>query len=530
MVWALLLIWDALNALGLVYPGFFSLIFKTIIVLLLLWLGSLRFSKLIGTQLNIFNSDINSNTRKIIIISIAWGVLIFNWWFMTFFKGMWLANHNNFAPGFSYITNYGITTSLTRYWQAETCPNEQKPCHVYITLPEDALTGVFVNFQLNPESCPKGKCFPLVEICKVNSVISEWKDWKIHIPIKGEYKVPEHEYSQRNVYSVLVQNLEEKATYAIKIVHERWDNSKAQVYYYRNFNTQKITIVNGGDIGNVQPASNIHKNVVSQVDADLIFVGGDIAYDNGIPEWYRWYDHILKRLPHQRTDPNTGFIRLIPLIFSTGNHDVGVNSYSGHTIEHNENSPVFKHFFPQNTFNENVPKLSERKTYFTHRIGTRLLLLSLDTGYELPIANQTTWIESQLSERSYQFIFSQYHHPLYAACSKGNRGVTSGEGRKHWVPLFDKYNVTMSFENHVHSFKRTKPLRGGVPSPNGTVYLGDGSWGPLYPHCKLINKELMEVADTINHVWIINIDETNVIQGTAYDQEGKVLDTFNLVV
>lgn len=96
--------------------------------------------------------------------------------------------------------------------------------------------------------------------------------------------MPSHEYSQRKVYSLLLQNLEEGATYAFKVVHERWDNNKAQIYYYRNFNTTNMTIVNGGDIGNVQPASNINKNVVSKIDADLIFVGGDIAYDNGIPE------------------------------------------------------------------------------------------------------------------------------------------------------------------------------------------------------------------------------------------------------
>jgi hypothetical protein len=35
------------------------------------------------------------------------------------------------------------------------------------------------------------------------------------------------------------------------------------------------------------------------------------------------------------------------------------------------------------------------------------------------------------------------------------------------------------FENHVHSFKRTKPLLGNSPKENGTVYLGDGAYGAV---------------------------------------------------
>ena len=35
------------------------------------------------------------------------------------------------------------------------------------------------------------------------------------------------------------------------------------------------------------------------------------------------------------------------------------------------------------------------------------------------------------------------------------------------------------FENHVHSFKRTKPLKSNQPAENGTVYVGDGAYGAV---------------------------------------------------
>ena len=36
-----------------------------------------------------------------------------------------------------------------------------------------------------------------------------------------------------------------------------------------------------------------------------------------------------------------------------------------------------------------------------------------------------------------------------------------------------------AFENHVHSFKRTKPLIGSTYSENGTIYVGDGAYGAI---------------------------------------------------
>ena len=47
------------------------------------------------------------------------------------------------------------------------------------------------------------------------------------------------------------------------------------------------------------------------------------------------------------------------------------------------------------------------------------------------------------------------------------------------MPLFEKYRVPLVLEHHDHTFKRTKPLLGGLGHDNGVLYLGDGSWGRL---------------------------------------------------
>ena len=49
--------------------------------------------------------------------------------------------------------------------------------------------------------------------------------------------------------------------------------------------------------------------------------------------------------------------------------------------------------------------------------------------------------------------------------------------RSVWLPLFDDYKINIGFENHDHTYVRTKPMKGDQINANGTMYLGAGCWG-----------------------------------------------------
>lgn len=119
--------------------------------------------------------------------------------------------------------------------------------------------------------------------------------------------------------------------------------------------------------------------------------------------------------------------------------------------------------------------------------GDYLSLILLDTNHTTPVAGeQTRWLEKSLKEREDHpnvFVFS--HVPAYPSYRSiyGKDGTTeSGTGsdsRKHWVPLYERYNVDAVFEHHDHTYKRTHPLRNGLKDERGIMYLGDGSWGKI---------------------------------------------------
>ena len=84
------------------------------------------------------------------------------------------------------------------------------------------------------------------------------------------------------------------------------------------------------------------------------------------------------------------------------------------------------------------------------------------------------------------------------------------------------------FENHVHSFKRTKPLKGNFARENGTVYVGDGSFGAiLQESCKPDRTvDLFVKQGNMNHFWLSVVTNYSVTH-SAYNTKGEVIDNFS---
>ncbi len=84
-----------------------------------------------------------------------------------------------------------------------------------------------------------------------------------------------------------------------------------------------------------------------------------------------------------------------------------------------------------------------------------------------------------------------------------------------------------AFQNHVHSFKRTKPLVGSSPTEFGTVYLGDGAYGAIISQmCKPdVTVDIFDAFAKKNNFWLTEITE-NKVEHWAYDSHGNLIDHF----
>ena len=109
--------------------------------------------------------------------------------------------------------------------------------------------------------------------------------------------------------------------------------------------------------------------------------------------------------------------------------------------------------------------------------------------------------------------------------STGNDGEegTGAGNRKHWVPLFERYNVDAVFEHHDHTFKRTHPLLDGRANDNGIVYLGDGSWGQLRPPKSPEERPYLAVTHKAYHSSVHRIEGRERFH-MALSDVGQVVD------
>lgn len=228
---------------------------------------------------------------------------------------------------------------------------------------------------------------------------------------------------------------------------------------------------------------------------------------------------------------------LTPMIFAVGNHDVGLNNLAGVELKIDDNTPLFLQYFPQHfkpgvngTFVKEVPEINERRTYFYH-IFANVLYMTLDSGYLYDFkGEQLVWMNKTMSKYNDRIKFAMYHVPTYSSCVNKDIDKTHNmETLLYWNPMFDHFKMMTVFENHVHLFKRTHKLKGGLIDDKGTLYLGDGLWGV---HANQCEEEAMEdrIFAKISkelHVWVTSINNTVVlhralgVNGSIFDQDSQ---------
>lgn len=259
---------------------------------------------------------------------------------------------------------------------------------------------------------------------------------------------------QTLIHTVQLEQLEPNREYSFRI------GADPKVYRFRTASQlldEKIRFVIGGDVYAQPKIFRRMAKTVLENHPSFIVLGGDLAYaihTHHFGSAYRRWLSFLHDWKNHMIGPD-GLI--IPFLLVPGNHDISSDNYDT--------------FFTLFAF----PK---KQLYRAIDFGDYLSLVLLDTGHFQPIeGRQTLWLDKTLAGRaSVHFRFAIYHEAAYPS-HYSYQGAVPKKIRTHWVPLFEKYNLTAAFENHNHAFKRTHPIKAGQINPDGVVYIGDGGWG-----------------------------------------------------
>lgn len=269
-----------------------------------------------------------------------------------------------------------------------------------------------------------------------------------------------------------------------------------------------IQFVSGGDAGVGDPPRHSNRVAAAQAPA-FIVLGGDLAYENG-----RDPARFLEFLDNYSNDCRNGQL-LIPMVACIGNHEVD----GGYELSRTA-APFFYSVFDG---------LFPDTGYAALDFGQYMSLLLMDSGHTSEIGGaQTDWLARALKEREEcPNVFVVNHVPAYpshrAFSGVGDKPGTGEEQRKHWVPLFERYNVDAVLEHHDHTFKRTHPLLDGRPNEKGVLYLGDGSWGKIRKPTDMDKRPYLAAASETYHISVHRIEGGQQFH-VALSEEGRVVD------
>ncbi|MCH1571771.1 MAG: fibronectin type III domain-containing protein [Longimicrobiales bacterium] len=320
------------------------------------------------------------------------------------------------------------------------------------------------------------------------------------------HQVPDLE-DQRNIHVITLDGLTPGGVYGFVVGSD--ENGWSAARKFRTISDSPdapMRFLSGGDMGLSWEVRALLAHGAA-AEPHFAVIGGDVSYADGaldnVDDWDDWFNDWERVM----VTPE-GFT--VPMVIAAGNHEV-----QGGYLGGADRSPFFFGFFAQ----------PGNESYFRMTFGPNLVMYVLDTGHVVSHESQTGWMREVMAEDSaYPNRFALYHVPLWPSHRPYDE-PGSIRGREHWMPLFDEFALTTALENHDHTLKRTKLLRGGEVDPQGTLYLGDGAWGRGDRPIDLTPRWYLEKAGATRHVWIIDVTPGGN-EYRAVDLRGQVIDAY----
>jgi len=277
-----------------------------------------------------------------------------------------------------------------------------------------------------------------------------------------------------------------------------------------------LRFVVGGDIGSgmVRGEAAFHERaallrLAAAREPQFAILGGDYAYfegkkEEGIAAWDGLFEELDRNLVAAGN-------RLIPMVLAIGNHELTGGSPGGKA----DKAPFYYAFFAQEAGTAS----------FVRRFGPRAAVVVLDSGHTATHAEQVDWLERELTALDgTPLVMATYHVPLYPSVRPFDTAL-SVAGRAHWLPIFDRHHLTVAFEHHDHAFKRSHPLRDGLPvaAGQGTIYLGDGSFGIGARGVSAEARSYLARSAGVQHAWFVEETAAGFVY-RAFASDGTVFD------
>lgn len=227
---------------------------------------------------------------------------------------------------------------------------------------------------------------------------------------------------------------------------------------------QPFTFIAGGDTkseGTALEAGRASNKMVAKLRPLFVIFNGDFTSGDGTNDerWKLWLDDWMNL-----TTTSDG--RMFPIVPVHGNHENG-------------DKTVLNKLFDAPYQNEAEENIYYSLSFSGNCFHIIILNSEIEEGGE-----QRAWLENDLEEhQNFTFKMACYHKPFRPHTKSKKENVYQYE---QWAPLFFKYRLSIGLGADSHMSSITYPIRPSEDGSyegfirddeNGTMYLGEGSWG-----------------------------------------------------
>jgi phosphodiesterase/alkaline phosphatase D-like protein len=174
--------------------------------------------------------------------------------------------------------------------------------------------------------------------------------------------------------------------------------------------------------------------------------------------------------------------------------------------------------------------------YYSYKYGNAEFFV-LDTNIRRDLSEkgeQYQWIEKALAASDAKWKICYHHHPAFSSDDDdyGNSwkgSTTSGDVRlRKLVALYEKHNVDLVLNGHVHVYERTWPIRDNKVAPKGgIVYVTTGGGGGKLENFAPTPAFFKQEFRSDFHFCYVTV-HLGVFNLKAIDHEGRLFDQFSL--
>ena len=348
---------------------------------------------------------------------------------------------------------------------------------------------------------------PYLQNVKRNSIVIMWEtnvpaDTRVYYGKNFKYSKSYYNKKKVTLHEVRLTGLEAQTKYHYRVQSGKTasEENEFRTAVYRN------TPFKFAVWGDNQTNHIIFERIINEIiqkKPDFAISVGDIV-TNG-RNYYEWDKEFFQ--------PARNLIKNISFFVAIGNHEY-------RDADDSRVVPLFEKYISQ----------PGNEYWFSFNYGnSHFIILDPNKYIELdipPESRQYKWLIKDLESQSsklaeWRFVF--FHQPVFSEGWSGDYYDGEMLLRKHLVPLFEKYKVTMIFSGHTHDYEY-----GRWPIKTGPIYIITGGAGGNLDDIKYREWDQIQKIQFDYHYCIIEVNG-NKLNFKAIGLNGRTIDSHTLV-